>query len=362
MTAISPHVSDFLRVRLPVERNASPHTWATYAHAFQLLFEFASSRLHTAPSKLALEQIDASLVMAFLDHLEKQRGNGISSRNARLAAIKSLFRYIEHRVPSALDQIRRILAIPTKRGTSRLIPYLTRDEAQAVINTPPTTRYGLRDRAMLHVAIATGIRVSELVGLRLADLILHPRPSLLVRGKGRRERVLPLWKESAKALRQWLAARVASPAGTAFLFLNDRGGPLTRSGFAYILAKHVAVASVRYPALTKKRVSPHCLRHTCAMVTLQATRDVRKVALWLGHARMDTTEVYLRADPSERLETLSQIAPFGLRPGRFTPPCDELMATLAAARSAVQSGPADMAPLCSPQQPKRRRGGASRRT
>jgi site-specific recombinase XerD len=362
MTAIAPHVSDFLRVRLPIERNASPHTWASYAHAFQLLFEFASSRLHMPPSRLALEQIDASLVMAFLEHLEKQRGNGISSRNARLAAIKSLFRYVEYRVPSALDQIRRILAIPMKRGTSRLIPFLTRDEAQAVIDAPPTTRYGLRDRAMLHVAIATGIRVSELVGLRLEDLILQPRPSLLVRGKGRRERALPLWKESAKALKQWLAVRVASPAGAAFLFHNDRGGPLTRSGFAYILAKYVALASVRHPALTKKRVSPHVLRHTCAMVTLQATRDVRQVALWLGHARTDTTEIYLRADPSERLETLSSIAPFGLRPGRFTAPSDELMATLAAVRSAVQSGPADTAPLCSPPQHNARRGRTSRRT
>jgi site-specific recombinase XerD len=360
MTPIAPHISEYLRVRLPVERNASPHTWVTYAHAFQLLFEFASGHLRTAPSKLALEQIDAQLVMAFLAYLETRRGNGVSSRNARLAAIKSLFRYIEHRVPSAIDQIRRILAIPAKRTTSRLVPYLTRDEAQAVINAPPTTRIGLRDRAMLHVAVATGIRVSELVGLRLDELTLHPRPCLFVRGKGRRERVLPLWKESAKALRQWLLVRVPSPAGAALLFLNGRGGPLTRSGFAYVLAKHVASAAVHQPGLKRKRVSPHVLRHTCAMVTLQATRDVRKVALWLGHGRIDTTEIYLRADPVERLDVLSSVAPFGLRPGRFKPPADELMATLASVRSSTTTGPADAPPLCSALGPAPRRRTRSR--
>jgi integrase/recombinase XerD len=355
MTPIAPHVSDFLLVRLPVERNASPHTWTAYAHAFQLLFEFASLRLRAAPSKLALEQIDAPLIMAFLEHLETRRGNGVSSRNARLAAIKSLFRYVEHRVPSALDQIRRVLAIPSKKATSRLIPYLTREEAQAVINAPPTTPHGLRDRAMLHVAVATGLRVSELVELRLDDLTLNPRPCLFVRGKGRRERVLPLWKESAKALRQWLQVRVPSPGGAALLFVNGRGGPLTRSGFAYVLAKYVASAAGGQPELKRKRVSPHVLRHTCAMVTLQATRDVRKVALWLGHARMDTTEVYLRADPAERLDVLSSVAPFGLRPGRFKPPADELMATLAAVRSSAPTGPAHEPPLCSPRKPVSRR-------
>ncbi|MBP7551169.1 MAG: tyrosine-type recombinase/integrase [Gemmatimonadaceae bacterium] len=360
MTPIAPHVSDFLLVRLPVERNASPHTWTAYAHAFQLLFEFASLRLRAAPSQLALEQIDAPLIMGFLEHLETRRGNGVSSRNARLAAIKSLFRYLEHRVPSALDQIRRVLAIPSKKATSRLVPYLTREEAQAVINAPPTTAHGLRDRAMLHVAVATGIRVSELVGLRLDDLTLTPRPCLIVRGKGRRERVLPLWKESAKALRQWLQVRVSSPSGAALLFVNGRGGPLTRSGFAYVLAKHVASAATTSPALDRKRVSPHVLRHTCAMVTLQATRDVRKVALWLGHARVDTTEVYLRADPVERMDVLASVAPFGLRPGRFKPPADELMATLAAVRSSAPSGPAREPPICAASKPTPRRKPASR--
>lgn len=332
MTAIASHVSDFLRVRLPVERNASAHTRATYSHAFMLLFEFAARQLKCSPSRLDIEQVDAKLVMAFLDHLERDRSNGISSRNARLAAIKSLFRYIEHRVPSAIDQVRRILAIPTKRSTSRLVGYLTREEAQAIINAPDSTPAGLRDRAMLHLAVATGMRVSELVGTQLEDLDLQPQPTITVHGKGRRERRLPLWRETATALKRWLRAR---PNGASRqLFLNDRGGALTRSGFAYLLDKYVEVAARDVSSLRKKRVSPHVLRHTCAMLTLQATRDVRKVALWLGHAHITTTEVYLRADPTEQLDALAKVAPFGLRPGRFKD-ADQLMAMLAEARTIV---------------------------
>lgn len=330
MTAIAPHVSDYLRVRLPVERNASAHTRATYSHAFMLLFDFAARRLKCSPSSLDIEQLDARLVMAFLDHLERDRRNGISSRNARLAAIKSLFRYIEHRVPSAIDQVRRILAIPTKRSTSRLVGYLTREEAQAIINAPDSTAAGLRDRAMLHLAVATGMRVSELVGTQLEDLDLQPQPTITVHGKGRRERRLPLWRETATALKRWLRVRPDGPSRN--LFLNDRGGALTRSGFAYLLDKYVTIATRSVPSLRKKRVSPHVLRHTCAMLTLQATRDVRKVALWLGHAHLTTTEVYLRADPTEQLDALAKVAPFGLRPGRFNG-ADRLMAMLAEART-----------------------------
>lgn len=330
MTAIAPHVSDFLRVRLPIERNASAHTRATYSHAFMLLFEFAAGRLKCSPSSLDLEQIDSKLVMAFLDHLERERSNGISSRNARLAAIKSLFRYIEHRVPSAIDQVRRILAIPTKRSSSRLVGYLTREEAQAIIDAPDSTVGGLRDRAMLHLAVATGIRVSELVAIQLVDLVLEPQPMLTVHGKGRRERRLPLWRETATALKRWLRARPAGPSH--HLFLNGRGGALTRSGFAHLLDKYVDAASRTVPGLRKKRVSPHVLRHTCAMITLQATRDVRKVALWLGHAHLATTEVYLRADPTEQLDALAKVAPFGLRPGRFKG-ADGLMSMLAETRT-----------------------------
>jgi site-specific recombinase XerD len=233
-------------------------------------------------------------------------------------------------VPSAIDQVRRILAIPTKRSTSRLVGYLTREEAQAIINAPDSTVAGLRDRAMLHLAVATGMRGSEIVGARLEDFDMQTQPMITVHGKGRRERRLPLWRETATALKRWLRARPDGPSR--HLFLNDRGGALTRSGFAYLLDKYVDVAARAVPSLGKKRVSPHVLRHTCAMLTLQATRDVRKVALWLGHAHLTTTEVYLRADPTEQLDALAKVAPFGLRPGRFKS-ADRLMAMLADART-----------------------------
>ena len=358
MNAIAPHVAEFLRVRLPLERNASPHTSVTYSHAFMLLFEFASRRLRRAPSSLEIEQIDASLIMAFLDHLERDRSNSVSTRNARLAAIKSLFKFIEYRVPSAIDQVRRIFAIPMKRANTRLVGYLTRDEVQALIDAvDATTASGLRDRAMLHLAISSGIRVSELVALRLRDLVVHPRPTIAVTGKGRRERVLPLWRETVLALKRWLHARV-SLDGVDTLFVNDRGSSLTRAGFAYILTRHARTAALKLSSLRRKRISPHVLRHTCAMFTLQATKDVRKVALWLGHAHLTTTEVYLRADPTEQLDVLSKVPPFHLRPGRFKAP-DALIAVLAETRSMAN---AKQRPLCGAETPKRRRASSRHST
>lgn len=331
MTAIAPHITEFLRVRLPLERNASPHTSTTYSYAFQLLFEFAGRRRKVRPSELTLEQLDADLVLGFLRDLETTRGNSIATRNARLAAIKSFFRFVELRVPSALEQVRRILAIPTKKSATGLVGYLTQDEAQAIVDAPARqTSLGVRDHAMLHLALATGIRVSELVGLRVEDLVLKPRPSLLVHGKGRRQRLLPLWRETVAGVRRWLAVRCPRSELERSLFLNARGEPMTRSGFAHVLAKHATVA-LRTRGTRSIRVTPHVLRHTCAMATLLATKDVRKVALWLGHSRLDTTEMYLRADPTEKLEALTQNSPLRLRRGRF-PAADELMAVLNATR------------------------------
>ena len=326
MTTLAPHLTAFLRERLPRERRASPHTCDAYAYAFQLLLAFASKRLHTSPSALALEQLDVPLVLAFLEDLESTRRNSIRSRNARLAAIKSFARFVEYRVPSAMQQIHALLAIPSKKADEKLVGYLTRDEMQAVLDAPdPCTRDGVRDRAMLHLAFAAGLRVSELVGLRLSALVLHPQPSIHVQGKGRRERILPLWNTTTKALRAWLALR--PNASCPELFLNARGSHLTRDGFEYILAKHVTIASVKAPSLSKKRVSPHVLRHTCAMHTLEATHDIRKVALWLGHASMQTTEIYVRADPTAKLEAIGALLPPTLRRGRFRAP-DNLIASL----------------------------------
>lgn len=328
-TPIAPHLTAFFEQRLPVERQASENTRDSYAYAFQLLLTFASKRLQVVPSQLAVEQIDASLVLDFLNDLETSRGNRPSSRNIRLAAIKSFMHFLEYRLPSAIEQIRRILAIPAKKTESKLVRHLTGEEMQTLLDAPdPSGWKGIRDRAMLHLCYAGGLRVSELIGLRLNDLQFQPQPSVLVHGKGRRERCLPLWKTTAAALRAWLAVRGTVPVPE--LFVNGRGESLTRSGFEYILRKHVRTARQRCPSLATKRVHPHVLRHTCALTVLQATKDLPKVALWLGHAHTQTTEMYTRVDPSVKLEALESVVPPKLRSGRFKA-TDKLIASLRAA-------------------------------
>lgn len=326
MTPIAHHITVFLRHYLPDERGASVNTCESYAYAFKLLFEHAGSCLGVAPSELHLEQPDAPMIVNFLNHLETTRGNGPSSRNIRLAAIKSFMHFMEYRVPSALEQIRRILAIPSKKTDVRLVRHLTAEEMQAIFNAPePTSRTGIRDRTMLHLCFAGGLRVSELTGLRITDLNLQADASVLVHGKGRRERCLPLWKETASALRAWLEVRGAALAPE--LFLNARGMPMTRSGFEYILRKHARTAEKHCPSLKKKRISPHVLRHTCALTVLQATHDLRKVSLWLGHANMQTTEMYTRADSTVKLEALEAAVAPKMRSGRFKA-TDELIESL----------------------------------
>ncbi len=326
MTPIAPHMEAFLRERLPLDRGASINTCDSYAYAFRLFLEYASARLKARPSQLEFEQLDAPMVLNFLRYLETTRHNGQNSRNTRLAAIKSFMRFMEYRVPSALEQIRRVLAIPTKKTESRLVRHLSVKELQAILDAPsPSAPDGIRDRAMLHLCFAAALRVSELVGLQFHDVMLQPQASVLIHGKGRRQRCLPLWKETAVAIRSWLALRPTASAPE--LFLNARGQPMTRAGFEYILRKHVKRAITHCPSLTAKRVSPHVLRHTAALVALQATKDLRKVALWLGHANMQTTEIYTRVDPSVKLEVLESIVAPKLRSGRFKA-TDKLIASL----------------------------------
>ena len=240
MTALATHIEAFLREHLLRHRGASPHTCDSYAYSFRALFTFAAQRLRTAPIALTLDQLDAALIGAFLEQLETTRRNGAATRNVRLAAIRAFFRFLQHREPAALDQIRRVLAIPFKRRDTRLVPYLTHDEVQAVLNAPsPTTRQGIRDRAMLHLTICAGLRVSELTGLRLED-VAQQAATIRVRGKGRRERALPLWKSTAAALRAWLAVRGQVPA--AEVFVNARGQPFSRWGVAHVLKCHGTTA------------------------------------------------------------------------------------------------------------------------
>jgi len=326
MTPIAPLITRFLREHLPVEKGASSNTCEAYAYTFRLLFEFASSRTGTRPAQIHLEQIDMHLVVAFLDHIQSGRGNGASTRNARLAAIRSFMRFVEYREPSALAQVRQIYAIPSKRHETRLIKHLKMDEVRAILDAPNlNSRIGIRDRAMLHLCFAGALRVSELVGLLLANVTLQPAPSISVRGKGRKERCLPLWKETARDLRAWMAVR--GDASAPELFVSATGRTMTRAGFEFVLDKHVTLAAATCPSLKSRHVSPHQLRHSCALFLLQATRDVRKVSLWLGHADVRTTEVYLRIDPCEKLEAMEAAVPPALRRGRFKAP-DALIASL----------------------------------
>lgn len=289
-----------------------------------LLLRFAAEHLSVTPSKIDLAQVDATLVLGFLTHIEKGRGNTVRTRNARLAAIKSFFRYLEYREPHSIEQARQIHGIPLKKTDEGLVAYLNREEIQALLDAPDTsTVFGLRDRAMLHVAYACGLRVAELVSLRLDQLDSQTPPSIRVMGKGRRERVLLLWKETATALNAWLKVRQAR--GAEEMFHNAGGRAMSRAGFEYILDKHVGTARQKQSSITKKRVTPHVLRHTCAMHILQATGDIRKVSLWLGHASIQSTEIYLRADPTEKLDALAMGIPPTLTRGKFQVP-DKLMA------------------------------------
>ncbi len=326
MTALAPSLATFLREHLPRDRRASPHTCDAYAFSFQLLVTFAARRLGTQPSRLEIEQLDVPMILTFLEYLEEERGNTARSRNARLAAIKSFFRFLEYRVPACLDQALRVHAIPMKKFDQELVSTLTRVEIQALLDAPdPRTFFGTRDRAMLHFAFAAGLRVSELVGLTLDQFDARAPASIHVMGKGRRERVLPLWRETTNAIKAWLAVRPSGP--DIALFLNGSGRAMTRSGFEYILAKHAGAAAAHQPSINAKKVSPHVLRHSCALHTLQATHDIRKVALWLGHVSLQSTEVYLRVDPTEKLEALNAASAPNLKAGRFRPP-DRLLAML----------------------------------
>ncbi len=329
MTDLAPLLSAFLQQYLPDTRHFSRHTVQSYTDCFRLLVLHVSKRQKVRPCKLKIEHLSATAVMDFLVSLETERDNAISTRNIRLAAIRSFFRYLEYREPGCLEIAMQIRAIPQKRTKKPLIDWLDSHEMQAILDAPNTASVsGLRDRAMLHLCYAAALRVSELVSLRMDHFPTPQLETVRIAGKGRRERELPLWKQTRTALQDWLQVRPVP--NHSHVFFNARGKTLSSEGFAYILKQHVATAAHSCHSLEDKRVTPHVLRHASAMAVLHSTRDIRKVALWLGHSDVKTTETYLRANLVEKQEILSATTPPSIKPGSFRRSGDKLMRILGA--------------------------------
>ena len=309
-------LESFFTQRLMSQRQASPHTIASYRDTFRLLLEFAQKRLHKQPSCLTLDDLDAPLIGAFLDHLEKGRGNVSCSRNLRLTAIRSFFHYAAYQEPSHAGQIQRVLAIPNKRQARPLVGFLTRPEIDALLDAPNQLTWGgRRDHALLLLLLQTGLRLSEMTGLLRQDLILGTGAHVRCQGKGRKERCTPLPKQAVNVLKVWL--REPARGSADFLFPNARGGRLSADGVQFLLAKHLAVARQRCPSLQRKCVSPHVLRHTAAMELLQAGVDRTVIALWLGHESIETTQIYLDANLALKEEALSKTTPLNRKAGRY---------------------------------------------
>lgn len=316
----------FFTDRLMRQRQASPHTVASYRDTFRLLLEFVQLRLKKAPSALALDDLDAPLLGEFLDDLESSRGISARTRNVRLAAIHSFFKYAAFHQPAHSLLIQRVLAIPSKRSDRAPIEFLTHSEIGALVTAPDTrTWIGRRDRALLLLAVQSGLRVSELVGLRCQDTVLGSGAHVRCQGKGRKERCTPLRKDAVTVLRAWLRERNGPPADP--LFPTVRGGQLSRDAVEDLLAKHVRTASLRCASLKHKRVSPHVLRHSAAMDLLQHGVDRSVISLWLGHESVETTQMYLHADLQLKEAALARTAPLNVGVGRYRPG-DRLMAFL----------------------------------
>jgi integrase/recombinase XerD len=326
MSTLAPTLQAFFTDRLVRQRCASPQTVAAYRDGLRLLVGFASQRLHKAPSQLDIADLDATVIASFLDHLERERRNSVRTRNARLAAVHSLYRYAALRHPEHADVIQRVLAIPPKRCDHALISFLTREEVAALLAAPDRSTWtGRRDHALLQLAIQTGLRASELIGLSCGDLHLGTGPHVSCRGKGRKDRITPLIASTVTTLKTWLAERRGGPSDP--LFATRRGRALSRDALEHRLAKYVASAACPCSSLQTKRVSAHVLRHTAAMQLLHADVDTSVIALWLGHENVETTQIYLHADLRLKERALARTRPPTTKPGRFRP-SDSLLAFL----------------------------------
>ncbi len=328
MTLLAPLLQAFFTDRLYQQRRASPNTVTAYRDSFRLLLGFAQRTVGKAPSDLLLTDLAAPLIGAFLQHLEVERNNTARTRNARLAAIHSFYRYIAVGQPDHGELIQRVLAIPQKRFERRVLSFLTPPEIKALLAAPNrNTWMGRRDHTILFVALQTGFRVSELVSLTAEQIVWGTGAHIRCHGKGRKERCTPLTSQAASTIRSWLQERRGAASDP--LFPSRRGGPLSPDAVERLVAKHVSIAKKDCPSLRDKRVSPHVLRHTTAVQLLRAGVDCSVIALWLGHESIETTHIYLHADLAIKERALARTAPPDTKPGRYRAP-DPLLAFLEA--------------------------------
>ena len=319
MSSLAPAMQSFFTDRLVAQKDASPNTIAAYCQTFRLLLQFAAQRTGNPPSELDIAQLDAPLIAAFLDHLEKARGNSISSRNNRLAAIHSLFAYLALHHPEHAASIQRVLAIPHKRTERNLVTYLTDPEVDALLAAcDQTTWTGRRDHTMFVLTIQAGLRISELAGLTCADITLTTGANVHTIGKGRKERRTPLIPATRRVLKAWLKERDGAPTDP--LFPTTTGKHLSRDAIERRLARHLTTAVQTCPSLKTKHVTMHTLRHTAAMRLLLAGNDVTVIALWLGHEQISTTNAYLHADMTHKQQAIDRTKPIDAKPGRYRPP------------------------------------------
>lgn len=328
MTAVAPLLEAFFSDRLARQRQASPHTVAAYRDSWRLLLRFVNDRTGTTPSKLDLADLDAPTIAAFLEHLETGRGNSVVTRNQRLAAVRSFFSYAALSCPEHAGLIQRVLAIPEKRADRRTICFLTHPEVDALLNSPDrSTWIGRRDHALLVVAAQTGLRVSELTGLRVADVHLGRGPYLWCYGKGRKERCTPLTPITVSVLTEWIRERAGEPEAPLFPSRGRSHGALSRDSVEHLVRKHVRTAQKHFPSLVGKTVTPHTLRHSAAMALLRSGVDIATIALWLGHQGIESTNPYLHADLATKQRAIDRTTPPNTTPGRYQP-TDELLAFL----------------------------------
>lgn len=314
--SLSTLIQDFFCRRLIAQRNASSQTIAGYRDTFRLLFRYAQEKMKKDPAALQFEDLDADFVLKFLDHLEQERGNSERTRNLRLAAIRSFLRYVSYRLPGSLSTIQEVLAIPQKRFDRPSLEFLQREEMEAIITAPDKSTFsGHRDFVMLMTLYNTGARVSEIIGLRVSDLCLESKASILIHGKGRKQRAVPLWNSTKRHLKKWLFQ--LKPDSNEPLFPSRCGRSLSRSGVEYRLRLAVKKAAERFPSLEKRQISPHTLRHTTAMHLLQSGVDITVIALWLGHESPATTHMYVEADLTMKEKALKKLQDPSLKSVRY---------------------------------------------